>query len=85
MGKEAEALSLQTGSHQEQLQALESLLAEERRAVEHLRDQLDQAKVYIVHVCFFVSSSFSSADFVSNENIDMIVPVEHRLNCRPQR
>ncbi|XP_032792537.2 kinectin isoform X3 [Daphnia magna] len=36
--------SSQSGNHVEQLETLESLLAEERRAVQLLRDQLDQAK-----------------------------------------
>lgn len=48
----AEERSSQSGNHVEQLETLESLLAEERRAVQLLRDQLDQAKVHIMPVCF---------------------------------
>lgn len=38
-------LSSQSAVHREQLIVAESLLAEERRTVQQLRDQLDQTKV----------------------------------------
>ncbi|XP_046630664.1 kinectin-like isoform X3 [Daphnia pulicaria] len=40
----AAELASQSGSHRDQLQAVESQLAEERKSVQQLRDQLDQAK-----------------------------------------
>ncbi|XP_046630659.1 kinectin-like isoform X1 [Daphnia pulicaria] len=43
----AAELASQSGSHRDQLQAVESQLAEERKSVQQLRDQLDQAKAQL--------------------------------------